>query len=187
MNAGSNLKEAKACLTCRSRTCSWILSETAAVLANMRTPDVRRSSRCNGCSSLSWCSLPRIKMTVLCRKRPQGWTGMEEGLSTTTTSSFSASRQTGCAVTGGSCLCTVFRKKSLSCEWHKAIGQPKGQPHVISRLYSFLPSSLLAWKNGHSTSWSRKSSVHSGSSFCKITDTQADRHWKSARRTFIKC
>lgn len=141
----SGLREANSVwLTCRSRTCSWILSETAAVLANMRTPEVRRSSRCNGCSSFSWCSLPRMKMTVLCRKRPQGWTGMEEGLSTTTTSSFSASRRMGSAVTGGSCLCTVFRKKSLSCQWHRQLVSP-GSSHLwsVNFTHNFPPSSLL--------------------------------------------
>lgn len=139
----------EAWLTCRSRTCSWIFSEKAAVLANMRTPEVRRSSRWSGWSSFRWCSLPRMKMTVLCRKRPQGWTGMEDGLSITTTSSFSASRRMGSAVTGGSCLCTVFRKKSLSCQT-----QVSSQPGTAA--YRQWAPSVPYWHGGMVTGKSLK-------------------------------
>ena len=49
-------------------------------------------------------SLARMKTTVLCRYLPQGWTGMEGGLFTTTRSSFLEMILISSDDTGTSCL-----------------------------------------------------------------------------------
>lgn len=101
--------------TCLSRTSWSSLFEVSRVLANSSTPEVSLSSLWTVWSSEMPRSFPSMKMTVLWRKRPQGCTGMEAGLSTTSTSPSSTRISRGVPTTGGSWRCTVFFMWSLFC------------------------------------------------------------------------
>lgn len=102
--------------TCLSLTSWSSFFEVSRVRAKSRTPEVSLSSLWTVWSSEMPRSLPRMKITVLWRKRPQGWTGMEAGLSTTSTSPSSTKISSGLPTTGGSWRCTVFFMRSLFCE-----------------------------------------------------------------------
>lgn len=101
--------------TCLSLTNWSNFFEVSSVLAKSSTPEVSRSSLWTVWSSEIPSSFPRMKITVLWRKRPQGWTGIDAGLSTTRTSPSSTRTSRRLPTTGGSCRCTVFFMWSLFC------------------------------------------------------------------------